>query len=323
MKLPILLLMTGMASASLFAVDPGLDFAAISAPVIFRGDATTAFRDPAAIYQDGWFHIYFTMVKTEPEGKVFSYAAWSKSRDLIHWTAPKIFTPRDQNLNFGSPGNVIRFNDEWILCLQTYPRPNGERFGNETSRCWIMRSRDLENWSEPELLQLNGPDVPRERMGRMIDPFLFEDRDEPGKWWCVSKGPTAWSRDLKRWTPFKEGRIRSGENPCIVRDGADYVLFVSPTDGIAVRRSADLREWTEEAVLTLGRRDWPWAQGRLTAGFVLDLRKDPAVGKAIMFFHGSDYPEPDKRGGFDTYASLGLAWSDDLKTWHWPEDKHP
>ena len=56
----------------------------------------------------------------------------------------------------------------------------------------------------------------------------------------------------------------------------------------------------------------------LTAGFVLDLRKDPRVGKAILFFRGSDFPERDPRGGFDNVASLGPAWSDDLTEWSWP-----
>jgi len=56
----------------------------------------------------------------------------------------------------------------------------------------------------------------------------------------------------------------------------------------------------------------------LTAGFVLDLRNAPGLGKAIMFFHGSEFPEKDARGGFDNFASLGLAWSDDLKNWQWP-----
>jgi hypothetical protein len=46
------------------------------------------------------------------------------------------------------------------------------------------------------------------------------------------------------------------------------------------------------------------------------------VGKALMFFHGSQYREKDPRGGFDNYASLGLAWSDDLKSWNWPGKSH-
>jgi hypothetical protein len=53
---------------------------------------------------------------------------------------------------------------------------------------------------------------------------------------------------------------------------------------------------------------------------VLDLRDVPAVGKAIMFFHGSRYPEEDPRGGFDNFASIGFAWSDDLEEWTWAKE---
>ena len=292
---------------------PKVDFAAIHNPIILQGNDTTAYRDPAAIYADGWFRLFFTEVKTEPDGKVYCYTAWSKSRDLVHWSEPKIFTPRDQNLNFSSPGDIIRFDGQWVLCLQTYPRPNGERFGNDSSRLWIMRSQDLENWGPPEQLRVKGPNVPEEKLKRMIDPYLFEDRDDSGKWWCFYKGGAAWSRDLKTWTPTKPQVV--GENPCVILDGPDYVVFRSQNrpDGVGVMRSKDLVQWTDEGELTLGQKDWPWAQGRLTAGFVLDLRKDPAIGKALLFFHGEA-----KKDGFDRHDNLGLAWSDDLKTWHWP-----
>jgi hypothetical protein len=35
-------------------------------------------------------------------------------------------------------------------------------------------------------------------------------------------------------------------------------------------------------------------------------------------FHGSDFPEKDPRGGFDNFAGIGLAWSDEMKIWNWP-----
>lgn len=298
-----------------------LDLDAVKSPIIFRGDAVTAYRDPAAIYDNGWFHLYFEIIKVEADKKTFIYTAWSKSADLTHWTTPVIFTPRDQNQNFGSPGNVVRFGNEWVLCLQTYPRPHGERFGNADSRIWVMRGSDLEHWGQPELLTVMGPSVPRAEMGRMIDPFLVQDKDDAGKWWCFFKHQGAvcmsWSHDLKTWTP-RHDKVASGENPCVIRDGDDYLLYYSPADGIGVKRSKDLKTWTDEGVMRLGQRDWPWAQGRLTGGFVLDLRQRPSVRKAIMFFHGSDYPEADPRGGFDNFASLGLAWSSDLKSWNWP-----
>ena len=92
----------------------------------------------------------------------------------------------------------------------------------------------------------------------------------------------SWSRDLNTWT--FAGHISAAENPCVIVDRNEYVLFDSPKGGIGVRRSPDLRNWREVALLTLGQQDWPWAQGRLTAGFVLDLRDLLAVGKAILFF---------------------------------------
>jgi len=306
------------AAANGLSPEPKLRLQDAPSPLLFRGDGQTAYRDPAAIYHDGWFHLYFTYVTKEADGLAYSRVAWSKSRDLLRWTEVTPFTPLDLNFNYGSPGDVIRFGKHWVLCLQTYPRPNGEKYGNKNARIWTMRSYDLEHWLEPTLLQVKGPDVPIERMGRMIDPYLFQDKDEPGKWWCIYKQKglsMSWSRDLETWT--FAGNFAAAENPCVIVDRGEYVLFDSPAGGIGVKRSRDLHAWRDVALLTLGQKDWPWAQGRLTAGFVLDLRNVPEVGKAIMFFHGSRYPEEDPRGGFDNFASIGFAWSDDLEQWSW------
>jgi hypothetical protein len=297
-----------------------VNLAAIPSPIIFQGKATTAYRDPTALYHDGLFRIWFTLHRREAGNRYYVYTATSKSRDLVRWSEPRILTPRDPNLNFASPGNVIRFRGQWVLCLQTYPTPHGETFGNKTARIWIMRSDDLEHWGEPELLRVKGPDVPREKMGRMIDPFLAEDKDDPGKWWCFYKQrgvSLSWSRDLRTW--HYAGHRRAGENACVLVDRGEYVLFHSPGNGIGVKRSKDLKAWRDVAHLTLGQEDWPWAQGRLTAGFVLDLRHDPRVGKALMFFHGSSKAGLRQHRAHG-HGTLALAWSDDLKAWEWPGD---
>jgi hypothetical protein len=296
-----------------------VDLSALRSPVLFRGDATTAYRDPAIVYHNGLFYMYMSLIKIEPGAQTFQYTSWSRSGDLVHWTEPRIFTPRDQSLNFSSPGNVIRHGNQWIICLQTYPRPHGEKFGNNSSRIWIMRSEDLENWGPAELLRVKGPDVPEEKMGRMIDPFLLQDKDDPMTWWCFfkQKGISySSSNDLKTWT--FAGSVPAGENPCIIVADNEYVLFHSPKNGIGVKRSTDLRTWRDDGVLTLGQKQWTWAAGRITAGFVLDARNIPGVGKYLMFFHGSKFPENDPRGGFDNFASIGIAWSKDLKQWEWP-----
>ncbi|MGB2807351.1 MAG: hypothetical protein WBC22_06410, partial [Sedimentisphaerales bacterium] len=76
-----------------------------------------------------------------------------------------------------------RFGDEWILCLQTYPwlkyrRGERVRWGDGSARLFIMRSKDLEHRSEPELLLVKEPGGAIEKMGRMIDPYLIEDKDK-------------------------------------------------------------------------------------------------------------------------------------------------
>lgn len=307
-----------------------VNLAALSSPVLLAGDETHAYRDPAAVWHDGCFHLFYTYNPPPgPDGKIYWFTAVSTSRDLVHWTPPRLLTPKDQSRNFSSPGNVIRHGDEWVMCLQTYPIPDAHRdgpvrFGDATARLYAMRSRNLSDWSAPELLRVKGPDTAVEAMGRMIDPFLVEDREEAGKWWCFFKqngASRAWSQDLRRWT--FSGSFPAGENACVLRDGDEYVLFHSPPNGIGVMRSYDLLTWRDEGLLTLGQHDWPWARdGRLTAGFVLDLRKEPKVGKALMFFHASAFPERTGRG-FWANCSLGIVWSDDLKNWAWPGKELP
>jgi hypothetical protein len=302
-----------------------INLAGLESPIILRGDDKTAYRDAAAIYHKGTFYLYVTMWRTEAEGLLYSYTAMSNSTDLRNWTEPRIITPRGQKLNYSSPGNIVRIGGEWILCLQTYPIPGlkrGERvrWADDTARLYIMRSKDLINWSTPELLRVKGPDVPVENMGRMIDPYLIEDKDAPGKWWCFYKQhgvSYSWSRDLKHWT--YEGHADSGENVCVLIDGDEYVLMHSPRNGMGIKRSKDLRTWRNVGdLITLGQDEWPWAQARLTAGFVLDLREEPRVGKYLLFFHGSGPGKVRTQDNVFANCCIGIAWSDNLTDWHWP-----
>jgi len=298
---------------------PPIDFAAIRSPIILRGDSTTAYRDPASHYHDGTFRVFHTLHRREADGHYYVYLAVIKSRDLVHWTGPRILTPRDLRLNYSSPGNVVRSGGKWVLCVQTYPTPNDETFGTGDARIWTMESRDLESWSEPTLLRVKGPDVPVEAMGRMIDPYLVRDKDNPARWWCFYKqrGVSMSTSDdgMKTWA--YHGRADCGENVCVLVEDGEYLIFHSPGNGVGLKTSPDLEHFRDVRLLTLGQKDWPWAQGRLTAGHVLDLREEPRVGKYLMFFHGSSVAGL-KQHRAHGHATLALAWSDDLNTWHWP-----
>lgn len=294
-----------------------MDFTQFTSPILLRGDAHTAYRDPAVYYQNGTFYLYFTLVETENDGTPYLYLAMTTSRDLLHFSGVKKLSPRDRAINLSSPGNVLKVRNEYILCCQTYCRENGEKYGNANSRVFIIRSKDLLHWSEPELLRVKGDDVSRENMGRMIDPYLVEDAKTPGQYWCFLKQngvSFARSSDLRHWEFC--GHTESGENVCILPVNGRYHLWHSPKNGIGELVSDDLIHWEDTGkLITLGQKEWPWAQGRLTAAALLDLRCELAVGKVLMFFHGTG-PE-DEETIFDQYASIGLAWSDDFNHWEY------
>lgn len=293
----------------------------LDSPIIFRGNDTTAYRDPAILFHENAYYLFFTLVKTE-EGKIYSYTAQSQSSDLKNWSTPKILTPKDQTLDYSSPGNVIKFKDEWILCLQSYPRPNHTvdqevRYGSKDARLFIMKSKDLNNWGKPELIKVKGADIDVADMGRMIDPYLLEDKDEKGKIWCFykQKGVSmSYSYDMKNWK--YHGNTKSGENVSVLNEKGEYILIHSPHNGIAIKRSRDLQNWNDWGnLITFGQSQWDWAKGRISAGTVLKSKEE---NKYIMFFHGSG-PKTETEGDFDKNASIGIAWSDDLLNWDWPK----
>ena len=95
-------------------------------------------------------------------------------------------------------------------------------------------------------------------------------------------------------------------------------MFHSPHNGIGILESDDCLNWQDTGrVLTLGQKNWPWAMGRITAGFVMEMPCSISEEKTwLMFIHGSG-PE-DESTMFDQYASIGIAWSSDFVNWEWP-----
>lgn len=288
------------------------DFDKVASPILFAGSETTAYRDPAVWYENGKFYLFCTYVECHEDGPYLTCVE-SVSENLTDWSAPKEITPRDRSLNFSSPGNIVRCGEDYVLCLQTYCRENGEKYGNDRSRVWTMRSRNLVDWDTPQLLRVKG-DIPEAEMGRMIDPFLLRDGEQ---WRCLYKQngvSVSVSDDLQHWT--YASHTECGENVCVLRDGDEYVIFHSPRNGIGMLRTRDFRHFHPHGeLITLGQSEWDWAKGRITAGFVLDLRHEPEYGKYILFFHGSG-PE-DEQTMFDHHASIGFAWSDDLTHWEY------
>ncbi len=298
-----------------------IDWDAIPHSVFLWGNRHIGHRDPAGHYHEGVFRVFYGQVRREPGRRVYYQLAVTKSTDLVTWTEPQLFTPRDLNLNYSSPGNVIRYGDQWLLGTQTYPRPVDDPTANQNARIFKMASDDLEHWGEPELLRVKGPHVPVSEMGRMIDAYFFPDKDHPHKWWCGFKQNgmgLSYTYDFETWTYYD--KVVAGENVCVLvdREADEYVLIHAPRNGVGIKRSPNLLQWRDLGIWTLGQsKDWPWARGRLSAGHVLDLRAEPGVGKYVMFYHGST-EEGVREQETHGESSLALAWSDDLLHWSWP-----
>lgn len=288
----------------------------LHSPILFRGNETVAYRDPTAFWHNNTLYLFFTHVITKPDGSVYLQVAETKTQDLSHWSKIRFLTPMDRALNYSSPGNIVLDGNEFVLCIQSYCRENNEKYGNQRCRLFTMRSSDLENWSQPSLLYVKD-NADEAKMGRMIDPFLVK---HDNKWYCFFKQngiSLSESEDLLKWHYL--GHIPGGENVCILKTDDEFLMFHSPENGIAMKVSHDLLHWESFGqLITLGQEEWPWAKGRITAGFVIDLRHVSKIENYIMFFHGSG-PKTEEYY-FDTFASLGIAWSKDLTHWKWPAE---
>ena len=322
---------------------PRVDLQAIPGPVILAGDRDTAYRDPLLHYHEGIFRLFCSVVEVRADGNDRIHVGVTESRDLISWGPLRPVTDPADRRSFCGPGGIVRHDGRWVLCLSSYPRPNVH-----DARCWTMASADLQSWQEPRAMHLKGAAVPVTDTGRALDPYVFRDKDDPERWWCCYKHggvllgrahglgfggspippdslllqsmQLSFSRDLEHWTPYAQSD--GEENYCVLVDADDdeYVLIHSPANGIGIKRSTDLINWYDDCLYTLGQRQWPWAQGRITAGHLLDLRRDPAVGKYLLTFHGAT-PRGRSERAHHGAASIGIAWSADLVRWFWPDPR--
>ena len=273
--------------------------------VIFEQTKQYSYRDPAAYYENGTIYLFYTLVENTERNQYF-YVAMSQSNDFLHWSEPKILTPKDTDKNFSSPGNIIKYQEAYYLCLQTYPRKESQIYGNETSRIFTMKSTDLIHWEEPVLLKVKG-EIPEKEMGRMIDPYLLEDKEHFICFFKQNGVSFSTSDDLVHWT--FQGYTECGENVCVIKKEDEYLIFNSPKNGINILSTKDFKTFTPRTTLYLNQQNKPWAKDRITAGFVLELNADCIPYRYVMFYHGDN--EDDYLFG----ATLAVAFSNDLEVW--------
>ena len=146
-------------------------------PVIFQGNEKIAYRDPACYYYNGKYHLFFTVSEKE-NGYMFNRVAYSMTEDMEHFTEPVYITEKDNTKNFCSPGNVIKHDDEYLLCVTSYPMPYPfaqKPSADDTARLFFIKTKNFLSFSAPERIYPKGEN--NENEGRMIDPFVFRYQD--------------------------------------------------------------------------------------------------------------------------------------------------
>ncbi len=280
-------------------------------PIIFHGNEKLAYRDPACIYKDGTYHLFFT-VSEKCDGYMYNFLAHSESSDLVSFSDPKIITKKDKNLNFCSPGSILKVGDRYIISVTSYPMPEPysvKWIANDEARLYFIETKDFLEFSEPKRIYPKGDDCEDE--GRMIDPFLLKDKDDSERYILLFKQngvSMSDSRDLKSWNYL--GRVDGGENACIVVEDGRYILIHSPENGIGVKISENLTDWQDIGLFMPKESHSDWASGRLTAAFAMRCPDADAPYKYIVFFHGSradSYPETHGA------ASLAMYYTNDFK----------
>lgn len=279
--------------------------------IIFKGDDKTAYRDPACIYYNNTYYLFFTVSEKE-NGYMYNCIGLSTSNDLKNWSKVNILTEKNLDTNYSSPGNIIEHNGEFIICFTSYPMPysyNEKYWANDDARLFTMKTSDFKLFTKPCLLNPK-EDMPKEDIGRMIDPFIIKNDDFYYLFFKQNGVSFSKSKDMENWEFM--GNTNGGENACVIKHNDEFILVHSPKNGISFSKSKDLKTWQEFSYTTLKQNEWEWADGRITAGFVMEGTKDIKY-KYILFFHGSKDIYPETHGS----ATLAMAFTNDFKTFYY------
>ena len=279
--------------------------------IVFKGNDRFAYRDPACVLFGDTYCLFFT-VSEKQDGYLYNRIGMSKSKDLVSWTEPVLITVKDLDLNYCSPGNIIKREDDYIICFTSYPMPfkySVRDHADETARLFTMSTKDFESFTEPVMLLTKG-DTPARDLGRMIDPYMIEKDEEYFLFYKQNGVSLSKSRDLENWEYI--GHTDGGENACVIKHDGKYLLIHSPENGIGFKCSDDLEHWTDCGHTTLGQDIKAMPQSRLTAGFAMEADMG-SPHKYIMFYHISQNRDPETHGD----ASLCVAFTDDFETYYY------
>ena len=205
-------------------------------PILFSGDAKTAYRDPCCYYLEGVYHLFMT-VSVKEDGYMYNHVGSTASRVPDAFPPPRLLTEHDRTKNYSSPGSILRVGDRYLLCICSYPLRlpfKKDGIADGSARLYCIETADFEHFTEPRRLYPPGPATSDE--GRMIDPFWMRDATDAGRYLLFYKQngvSLSESRDLVSWTWL--GRADGGENASVLFEDGRYLLVHSPQNGIGLK----------------------------------------------------------------------------------------
>jgi len=280
--------------------------------ILLKGSSHVAWRDPACLYHSDEYHLFCTRSVLSEDGFMYNTVAYCHGKTLSDLSEPVDITPIDRHLNYCSPGCILSVGNEFYIPVSSYPLPLPYResaIATADARIFFIRTVDFKSFSDPEPVLAKG-DTGLENLGRMIDPYLFRDREDSGLYHLFFKQngvSHSQSRDLIHWD--FTGRIDGGENASVYCKDGLYHLYHSPENGVGHKISSDLVHWKELGISTLGQKHLPFATGRITAGFFCESGPD-TIYPYLLFFHGSREDCPPETHGSATLAVLFLDSTD-------------
>ncbi len=277
--------------------------------LIFKGDDKFAYRDPACYLYGDTYCLFFTI--SEKDGEyMYNRIGMSKSKDLKNWTEPVFLTERNLNLNYCSPGNIIKTGDEYIMCFTSYPMPfkyTVRDHADESARLFTMSTTDFESFTPPKMLYPK-KNTKAEDLGRMIDPYILEKNNKYYLFFKQNGVSLAVSDNLVDWEYL--GHSDGGENACVIEHDGKYLLIHSPAHGIGFKESEDFENWVDFGTTTMGF-ELERPRCRLTAGFAANSGEDCRY-KYLIFYHISENRNPETHGN----AGLYLSFTDDFEKFY-------
>lgn len=292
-----------------------MDLKTLHNPVWNRSDNL---RDPSVYKTADGYYLFYSRYSNQDWTKPENWSiAQVFTKDFIHFEHDRDISAK----GFASPGDLIIWNDRYILPYQSYPDV-------PTMLCYSF-SNDLQSWSDPVFFLEEAMHLPWNQANRVIDPTFVVDGNRLHCFFVGTdrlhyQGPTnlvghAYTEDpaLQEWiittvdAPLIgacEEAPDGAENVTVLNNGSDWIMVYSEglvNQHLASIVSRDLIHWNGRQKIELPVQDW--ISTRYGAPFVW---KEPDCFMMILMGENKEH-----------HTTLGLLSSRDGLHWNMLNEK--